>query len=109
MLMAQFVEANRRYCDLNVPCVTHSAIAGFVIRDGEGAADLHQQNSGESACLDAGISTSEAMQDLMCSARSRSAQLDPRMGPAGATDLSPGMIPFVFQPESRMDPRLATW
>ena len=95
MLMAQFVEANRRYCDLNVPCVTHSAIAGFVIRDGERAADVHQRNSGESACLDAGISTSEAIQDLI-GARSRSAQLDPRMGPAGAKDLSPGMIPFVF-------------
>ena len=106
--MAQFGAANRRYCDLDVSCVTHSAIAGFVIRDGERAADVHQQNNGESACLDAGISTSEAIQDLI-KVTMKSAQLAPRMGPAPLTELSQEMIPFAFQPESRMDPRLATW
>ena len=87
MLVAQLSAANRRYCDLNVSCVTHSVITGFVIRDGEGAADVHQQNSGESACLDAGILTSVAIQDLI-KVTMKSAQLDPRMGPAPlASDL----------------------
>ena len=53
MVMAQFGAANRRYPWLDVPCVTHSAIAAFVIRSGDPADDVHQQSRSESACLDA--------------------------------------------------------
>jgi len=37
MLMPPFAAANRRRLDLNVPCVTHSAIAAYDIRDRNGS------------------------------------------------------------------------
>jgi len=50
----------------------------------------------QKSCPDAWMSITSSLQVSMKMAN-KSAHLDPRMGPAGATELSSGMIPFFFE------------